>query len=79
MTLEIDRGDLPNRVKTSFMSVGNSADSPEPIHRPLPATGHDAEMLDVYDPDLGYYKSGEKRRCAYVLGLEDELGRRGER
>jgi hypothetical protein len=59
MTLEIDRGDLPNRVKTSFTSVGDSADSAEPIHRPLPATGHDAEMLDVYDPDLGYYESGK--------------------
>jgi hypothetical protein len=28
--------------------------TPEPILRPLPATGHDAEILDVDDPDLGY-------------------------
>jgi hypothetical protein len=32
----------------------NPADSPDPIPRPSPLTGHDAEMLDVYDPDLGY-------------------------
>jgi len=30
--------------------VGNSADSPEPLLRPSPAIGHDAEILDVYDP-----------------------------
>jgi hypothetical protein len=33
--------------------VGNSADSPEPLLRPSPATGHDADMLDVEDPNLG--------------------------
>jgi len=47
MTVEIDRRDLPNRVKASFTPVGNSADSPEPPLRPLPATGHAAEILDV--------------------------------
>ena len=31
---------------TSFTSVGSSADSPELILRPLPATGYDAEILD---------------------------------
>jgi len=39
--------DLTNSVKTSLTSVGSSADSPEPFLRPSPATGHDAEMLDV--------------------------------
>jgi hypothetical protein len=23
--------------------------------RPSPAMGHDAEILGIYDPDLGYY------------------------
>jgi hypothetical protein len=41
-------------AKTSFTSVGSEADSPEPFLRPSPATGHDAEMLEVSDPDLGY-------------------------
>ena len=35
------------------MLVGNSADAPEPPLRPSPATGHEADMLDVEDPDLG--------------------------
>jgi hypothetical protein len=39
---------------TSFTPVGNTADSPEPILRPSPATGYHAEILDVYYPDLGY-------------------------
>jgi hypothetical protein len=37
----------PNMAKTSFTSVGSSADSPEPLLRPWPATGHDAEKLEV--------------------------------
>jgi hypothetical protein len=36
MMFKIDRRDLPNRVKTSFTSMGNSADSPEP---PLRCSG----------------------------------------
>jgi hypothetical protein len=32
---------------TSLTFVGNSATSPKPILRPSPATGRDAEMLDV--------------------------------
>jgi hypothetical protein len=36
------------------MLVGHAADSPEPLLRPSPATGHAAEILDVYDPDVGY-------------------------
>jgi hypothetical protein len=34
-------------AKASFTPVGNSADSPEPLLRPSPATGHAAEILDV--------------------------------
>jgi hypothetical protein len=45
---------IPKR-KSWFTSVGNSADSPEPLLKPSPATGHVAEILGVYDPDLGYY------------------------
>ena len=47
LALEIAHGDLLNKVTTSFTLVGNSADSPEPLLRPLPATGLDVEMLDV--------------------------------
>jgi hypothetical protein len=32
---------------TSFTLVGSSADSPELLLRPSPATGHDAEILEV--------------------------------
>jgi hypothetical protein len=39
---------------TSLTVVGNSTDSPEPILSPFPATGHDAEILDVEDPYLSY-------------------------
>jgi hypothetical protein len=34
--------------------VGSSADAPAPLLRPSPATGYEAEILDVYDPSLGY-------------------------
>jgi hypothetical protein len=54
MALEIDCRDVTHRVTTSFTLVGNSLDSPEPLLRPSPATGHDAEMPEVEDPDLGY-------------------------
>jgi hypothetical protein len=46
--------ELTNRVKASFTPVGSCADSPGPPLRPSPATGHAAEILDVYDPYLGY-------------------------
>jgi hypothetical protein len=36
-------------AKTSFTSVGSSANSPEPLLRPSPATDHEAEILDVED------------------------------
>jgi hypothetical protein len=39
---------------TSLTLVGNSADSPEAIRRPSPATGHEAEMLDAEHPYLSY-------------------------
>ena len=39
---------------TSLTPVGHSADSPELILRPSPATGHDAAILDLEDPDLRY-------------------------
>jgi hypothetical protein len=40
---------------TSFTAVGHAADSPAPLLRPSAATGQDADMRDVEDPDLGYY------------------------
>jgi hypothetical protein len=52
--LEIAPGDLPNRVRTSLTPAGNCPDSPEPILRLSPATGHEAEILDVYDSYVGY-------------------------
>jgi hypothetical protein len=39
----------------SFTPVGNSADSRAPLLRWSFATGHAAEILDEYDPYLGYY------------------------
>ena len=41
-------------AKTSLTSVGNSADSREPLLRWSRATGHAAEMLDESDPYVGY-------------------------
>jgi hypothetical protein len=43
---ELDRG-CPTMAKTFFMLVGNEAGSPEPLPRPLPATGYDAKILGV--------------------------------
>jgi len=39
---------------TALPLVRTSADSSEPILRPLPAMTHNAKILDAYDPDLGY-------------------------
>ena len=36
-----------NMAKTSFTLVGSEANSPAPLLRPSPATGHDAEKFDV--------------------------------
>jgi hypothetical protein len=47
MELEINRRNVTNRVMTSFTLVANSADSPESILRPWPATDHEAEKLEV--------------------------------
>jgi hypothetical protein len=49
------RKDFASRIKsddepTSVTLVGNSADSPEPLVRPWPATGHDVAILSVEDP-----------------------------
>jgi hypothetical protein len=41
-------------AKTSFTSVGSSADSPARSLRLSSVTGHNAEMFDVEDQDLGY-------------------------
>jgi hypothetical protein len=45
---------LTNMVTTSLALMGICPDSPAPLLRPSPATGHDAAMCDVEDPDLGY-------------------------
>jgi hypothetical protein len=37
-----------------FTSVEHSADSSHPILRPFPAMSPNTEILDAYDPDLGY-------------------------
>jgi hypothetical protein len=47
MALEIARCELTNRVTTPLTSAGNAADAPEPILNPSPATGYDADMLEV--------------------------------
>jgi hypothetical protein len=44
----------PHMARTSLTSVGSEADSPEPFLRPSRATGHDAEMREVDDPEFGY-------------------------
>jgi hypothetical protein len=41
-------------AKTPCTPVGRAADAPAPFLRPSSTTGHDAEKLEVYDPDLGY-------------------------
>jgi hypothetical protein len=46
MASEIDGCDLTNRVTTPLTSAGNFIDSPAPLRRPLPSTGHDADILD---------------------------------
>ena len=49
-------------ARTSWTLVGNSADSPEPLLRPSPATGHEAEILDVSDPCRPYSTEAAIRR-----------------
>jgi len=41
-------------MATTSLSAGSDAGSPELIRRPSPATGREAEILDVEDPYLGY-------------------------
>src|SRR5919106_2431568 len=50
-----------SRATTSLTSVGSHAGSPEPIRGPSPTMGHEAEILDVYDPFLGY----DAETCPY--------------
>jgi hypothetical protein len=49
----VSRLHSPPRLRRSWPCVGSAAGSPEPLLGPSPATGHDADMLDVYDPDVG--------------------------
>jgi uncharacterized glyoxalase superfamily protein PhnB len=39
---------------TCVTLVENAAGLPEPLRRPSPATGHQADIPDVYGPSLGY-------------------------
>jgi hypothetical protein len=41
-------------ARTSLVLVRTSAGSSQSILRLLPATGHDSEILDTDNPDLGY-------------------------
>src|SRR6266540_5482528 len=59
---------------TSLTLEGHSAGSPEPILGPSPATGQDAEILDVSDPDLGY--DAEKSVSAAPTADEIDISRR---
>jgi hypothetical protein len=45
----------PRMATPSFAPVGNGADSTEPGLSRSPATGHDAEILDVNNAYLGYH------------------------
>ena len=42
-----DQGPAAKRATTSFTSVGNAAGLPEPILKPSPAPGYDAETLSA--------------------------------
>jgi hypothetical protein len=54
LALEMVLHHFTSSVTTSLTSVRNSAGSPEPIVRPSLASGHDADILSLYDPHLGY-------------------------
>ena len=63
---------------TSLTSVGSDAGSPKLIRGPSPATGHEADILDINDPDLGYdaekfpYKQSQRKmRSTSRAGLLD--------
>ena len=45
---------IANMAMTSLTLAGNSADSSEPILRPLPAMSPDTEILDISARCLGY-------------------------
>jgi hypothetical protein len=45
----------PSRMTTTSLTpVGHSADSPEPLLRPWPTTGHEANILETYEVYFGY-------------------------
>ena len=48
-------------ARIALTAVGSDAGSPAPIRRPSPATGHEADMLDVSDPSWGY----DAETCPY--------------
>jgi hypothetical protein len=54
MALEIAPRDLTNRVNTWFPSVGHAADSPESLFRPSATIGHDAEIPQPCQTNIGY-------------------------
>jgi hypothetical protein len=54
MALEIASVTYSTESRPPLTLVGDSADSPEPIPRPSPATGHEADIVEVEDPSLGY-------------------------
>ena len=49
-------GESTNSELTHQVPLTNLAttDSPEPLRRLSPATGHETEMLEVEDPNLSY-------------------------
>jgi hypothetical protein len=69
---------MTHMTTTSLTSVGSDAGSPKLIRGPSPATGHEADILDVYGPYLGYdaetfpyQQSQRKLRFTSRAGLLD--------
>jgi hypothetical protein len=58
---DVHLGPRANMATTSFLPMGNSADSPAPFLRRSPATGHDVAILDVEDPYVRY----DAETCLY--------------
>jgi hypothetical protein len=55
----------------SLTPGGHGADAPEPILRPSPATGHEADILDAEDPCLGYDADTVPSVCVEVHDRPD--------
>jgi hypothetical protein len=54
---DVSRGKMgeADTEKRDYLNTrDNATDTPAPLLRPSPATDHDAEKLDVEDPDVGY-------------------------